>query len=158
MLYFYVMKKISIFFLISISILFLSCTSTKISQEEPVEEVEEVIEEDLFGKRYIDWKYKGFGSQLPPWIDSAFDNSIEEVRSIIPQLAEKKILILRVDSETLDQAELAINQGLENGISLEGDIYTLYERFWVMLADDFIQKEGCPYTSLAILVVEESGL
>lgn len=152
------MNKISIFFLILISIVFLSCTSTKISQEEPVEEVEEVIEEDLFGKRYIDWKYKGFGSQLPPWIDSAFDNSIEEVRSIIPQLAEKKILILRVDSETLDQAELAINQGLENGISLEGDIYTLYERFWVMLADDFIQKEGCPYTSLAILVVEESGL
>ena len=155
------MNKISIFFLILIYIVFLSCTSTKISQEEPVEEVEEVeevIEEDLFGKRYIDWKYKGFGSQLPPWIDSAFDNSIEEVRSIIPQLAEKKILILRVDSETLDQAELAINQGLENGISLEGDIYTLYERFWVMLADDFIQKEGCPYTSLAILVVEESGL
>ncbi|MCR4741743.1 MAG: hypothetical protein K5866_02570 [Treponema sp.] len=149
------MKKISLFFLILFSIVFLSCTSTKTSEQEPVEEV---LEEEIFGARFIDWKYKGFGNQLPVWIDAAYDKSCEEVKAIVPELSEKKIFILRVDSETLDQAELAVNKEAESGLAVGEDIYILYERFWVMLAEEFVDNPGCPYTSLAIFVLEESGL
>ena len=97
------MKRFLIFALLCM--MMISCAS-KNSQEEsdslkndiaaPVE-VQEKIQEEILPEipKYIDWQYKGFGAELPEWVDSILEekeeNQLERALIFFPDAANVSV-------------------------------------------------------------------
>ena len=97
------------------------------------------------GKKLLfnDWKYRGFGYELPVWFDAAYHNNQTKLKSLIPELSEKEVTILRGEGFNSDQAEQNLKQLLAE---MDSDLI-LYDSSWAMI-------EAGKYVSLAILYKE----
>lgn len=156
-------KSVFISAILASGILFFGCASNKVQNLEPVtDSQEEITEPEEIQQpeiiRFVDWQYKGFGKELPTWLDSAFDNDLNGIKTQIPELNTNEIIILTACASNLDQAEAIMNNNIKNGINVNGDIYTLCERSWVQLSEEFIQQENSPYCAIAIFYFNDEGL
>lgn len=97
------------------------------------------------GKKLLfeDWKYRGFGYELPVWFEAAYNDDKLEVKNLIPELHDKEIIILRGEGLNSDQAE----QNLKLQLSAVAADLIVYDSSWAML--DFNK-----YISIAILYQE----
>ena len=90
--------------------------------------------------RFDDWKYMGFGSQIPVWVEPALDGNIARIKKLLPELADKELLAFSAAGINIDQAEIALSE-------LEvPEAFSLYEAFWVRQT----QLSDKPYIAIAI--------
>ena len=94
--------------------------------------------------RFDYWKYKGFGSELPLWIEHAIDGKINAIGKTIPELYGRELLIFTGKGVNSDQAE----RNLESKLNIS-ESFKLYDEFWVRVADRQ-NSEELKYIAIAI--------
>lgn len=94
--------------------------------------------------RFDYWKYKGFGSELPLWIEHAIDGKIDAIGKTIPELYGRELLIFTGKGVNSDQAE----RNLESKLNIS-ESFKLYDEFWVRVADGQ-NSEELKYIAVAI--------
>ncbi len=92
---------------------------------------------------FEDWKYKGFGQNLPVWFEAAYKDELAKVLALLPDLMGKEVTIIRADGFNSDQSE----QSLKLKLADSSADYVLYDSGWAMI-------EAGKYISLAILYKE----
>lgn len=96
-------------------------------------------------ERYDDWKYMGFGIEIPEWYEYALRKNLNQLQKMIPEVNSKKdIIILKTCGKNLDLSEKKL-QELEKQIS---DDFVLYDDFWTKYSSN--SKE--PFVSIAIYI------
>jgi len=141
------MKKIyKILFLCLMFLSFVSCASTAVSQEKTSNKNNKQNEEKL---RFDDWKYKGFGKELPYWAGTAAENE-DMLKKLVPELnSAKTVVVLRGFGENSDQAEQSAKNLLVEKL-LEDDSLQLFDSTWVRQDINYVSTE-MPYISMYIL-------
>lgn len=104
--------------------------------------------EELFG----DWEYKGFGRELPAWVEPYFRGGIAAVQAACPQYAGKEILIVAASGKNADQAGQALAEKVREGTVSEG--FVPEESIWVCLqrTEDISAYGGDTYVSLGLYI------
>ena len=54
---------------------------------------------------FEDWKYKGFGQELPVWFDAAYENESAKIKKLVTELSDSELLILQAEGINSDQAD-----------------------------------------------------
>ena len=83
---------------------------------------------------FEDWKYKGFGQELPVWLESAFENDVPAIKKVVPEIADKEVLIIRAEGVNSDQAD-KILKIKEEEISSD---FILYDSSWALSGETYI--------------------
>ena len=98
------------------------------------------------GKKLLfeDWKYRGFGYELPVWFEAAYKDKPQQLQELVPELKDREIIILRGQGLNSDQAE----QNLKLQLSEADEDFVIYDSSWAML-------ESEKYISIAILYKEK---
>ena len=91
---------------------------------------------------FKDWKYRGFGYELPVWFEAAYNDDEPGLKKALPELQNKEVTILRGQGFNSDQAE----QNLKLKLA-EAEALTFYDSGWAML-------DVNEYISIAILYKE----
>ena len=78
-----------------------SCASTPAGNSDNYKEKKQSHKKLLFE----DWKYKGFGQQLPPWFTPAYKDDIDGVKKTDGNLSGSEIVIIRGEGVNSDQAD-----------------------------------------------------
>lgn len=198
------MKKLLILSLfVFYSSIFLSCASnsSKVISGAEEETVAPVVKTALKKNEIMDWQYKGFGNELPVWVEALYKGGVSEVKKMYPEYDDKDLVVFQTYAGRLDHAESLFNvcikkdteekpldpidrpelfdedgmriftvgneyrkEGLGKDFNLNGDIYQIKERCWVLLKEFFydddgnFQNEEISYRSIGILVREDTGL
>ena len=104
----------------------------KISSSKPKKEKEEELPGIYFKNKQTNqklridqWKYMGFGTEIPSWLVPALENDVKSIKNNVPELENKDVIVLVATGCNSDQAESAL-QSLEKP---EG--YELFDSFWV---------------------------
>ena len=92
---------------------------------------------------FEDWKYKGFGQELPVWFEAAYKGDLSGVKKAIPQLSDLEIVIIRGEGINSDQAD----RNMELAAAEAEDQYELYDFSWGMTGEE-------QYIALAIYTKE----
>ena len=92
---------------------------------------------------FSDWKYRGFGYELPVWFEAAYHNNQIKLKNLIPELSDKEVTILRGEGFNSDQAE----QNLKQLLAEADSELLLYDSSWAMTGDG-------KYVSLALYYKE----
>ncbi|MBR6583254.1 MAG: hypothetical protein IKK80_06590 [Treponema sp.] len=122
------MKKIKFFsLLLFVLISFFSCASSKV-----------VVKDSLFD----DWRYKGFGSELPSWFEPAYLKDVDNVKKALPEFTEKDV-ILGGNAISADHAEKLIAE------NKNVDGYEFVDSCWAKLAKS--ENLQTPYVFLIVL-------
>lgn len=122
------MKKIKFFsLLLFVLISFFSCASSKV-----------VVKDSLFD----DWRYKGFGSELPSWFEPAYLKDVDNVKKTLPEFTEKDV-ILGGNAISADHAEKLIAE------NKNVDGYEFIDSCWAKLAKS--ENLQTPYVFLIVL-------
>ena len=122
------MKKIKFFsLLLLVLISFFSCASSKV-----------VVKDSLFD----DWRYKGFGSELPSWFEPAYLKDVDNVKKALPEFTEKDV-ILGGNAISADHAEKLITE------NKNVDGYEFVDSCWAKLAKS--ENLQTPYVFLIVL-------
>lgn len=122
------MKKIKFFsLLLFVLISFFSCASSKV-----------VVKDILFD----DWRYKGFGSELPSWFEPAYLKDVDNVKKTLPEFTEKDV-ILGGNAISADHAEKLIAE------NKNVDGYEFVDSCWAKLAKS--ENLQTPYVFLIVL-------
>ena len=122
------MKKIKFFsLLLFVLISFFSCASSKV-----------VVKDILFD----DWRYKGFGSELPSWFEPAYLKDVDNVKKALPEFTEKDV-ILGGNAISADHAEKLIAE------NKKVDGYEFVDSCWAKLAKS--ENLQTPYVFLIVL-------
>ncbi|MBE6361942.1 MAG: hypothetical protein E7059_10895 [Treponema bryantii] len=122
------MKKIKFFsLLLFVLISFFSCASSKV-----------VVKDSLFD----DWRYKGFGSELPSWFEPAYLKDVGNVKKALPEFTEKDV-ILGGNAISADHAEKLIAE------NKNVDGYEFIDSCWAKLAKS--ENLQTPYVFLIVL-------
>lgn len=122
------MKKIKFFsLLLFVLISFFSCASSKV-----------VVKDSLFE----DWRYKGFGSELPSWFEPAYLKDVGNVKKALPEFTEKDV-ILGGNAISADHAEKLIAE------NKNVDGYEFIDSCWAKLAKS--ENLQTPYVFLIVL-------
>lgn len=122
------MKKIKFFsLLLFVLISFFSCASSKV-----------VVKDILFD----DWRYKGFGSELPSWFEPAYLKDVGNVKKTLPEFTEKDV-ILGGNAISADHAEKLIAE------NKNVDGYEFIDSCWAKLAKS--ENLQTPYVFLIVL-------
>ena len=97
------------------------------------------------GKKLLfeDWKYKGFGQELPVWFEAAYKGDLSGVKKAIPQLSDLEIVIIRGEGINSDQADRNMELAAAEA---EGE-YELYDFSWGKTGEE-------QYIALAIYTKE----
>lgn len=114
---------------------FTSCATTSGTYKEKHQSEKKLL--------FKDWKYRGFGHELPVWFEAAYHDNQEKLKAAVPELKEKEVTILRGDGFNSDQAE----QNLKLLISEADADLILYDSGWAMI-------DAKKYVSLAIMIKE----
>lgn len=112
------MKQVKIFFVtVMLIISFAGCASNSVesSNAEAVHAPEEIV-------RFDDWQYKGFGYELPRWVDSALEGKLSS--------ADSKVFTARGINSDMSEQKL---QEIISVQVLEG--YELTGSTWVRVSD-----------------------
>ena len=83
---------------------------------------------------FEDWKYKGFGQELPVWLESAFENDVPAIKKVVPEIADKEVLIIRAEGVNSDQADKILKIKEEE---LSSD-FILYDSSWALSGETYI--------------------
>ena len=83
---------------------------------------------------FEDWKYKGFGQELPVWLEAAFENDIPAIKKVVPEIAEKEVEIIRAEGINSDQADKILKIKEEE---LSSD-FILYDSSWALSGETYI--------------------
>ena len=139
------MKKIGFFLLAAFLALgFISCASNQVVTDSAAKKNNKQTEEKL---RFEDWKYKGFGKELPLWVEAAVDGDLPALKKTVLELQKaSNIKILTGTGENADQAEQTAKELVNNLVTQESD-WILYDNFWVLEYERTINK---PYISLYV--------
>ena len=125
------MKKIKFFsLLLFVLISFFSCASSKV-----------VLKESLFD----DWRYKGFGAELPQWFEPAYLRDTVSVKAVLPEFTEKDV-ILGGNAISADHAEqlIAVNKNVDG--------YEFVDSCWAKLSEKAANENSqTPYVFLIVL-------
>ena len=119
-----------------------SCSSTPAAESRADSGSQDVHKEKKQNQKKLlfeDWKYKGFGQELPAWFEPAYKADEAKLKSLVPELKDKEFVIIRGEGVNSDQAE----RNLDINKKDIPDGYELYDSFWAMTA------EGA-YVSLAL--------
>lgn len=139
------MKKLV---LLVIFIAVVLCTGCASKDESKKSEVTVEAPVDISGPAFDDWRYKGFGKEIPLWFFYAFEDDIAGVVESRNDLSEADIPSLEIftgDALNADQAEKLILQFLESHDC--GCVDT----FWAKLCDES-EFEGNPYRWIIIAI------
>ncbi|MBQ8210948.1 MAG: hypothetical protein IJZ27_00245 [Treponema sp.] len=125
------MKKIKFFSLLFfVLISFFSCASSKV-----------VVKDSLFD----DWRYKGFGSELPSWFEPAYLKEVDNVKKALPEFTEKDV-ILGGNAISADHAEKLIAENK----TVDG--YDFIDSCWAKLSKEVAgEYSQTPYVFLIVL-------
>ena len=80
---------------------------------------------------FEDWKYKGFGQDLPVWFEAAYEDNVAKIKKNVEQLSESEVIIIRGEGINSDQAERVMD--LQKETVPEG--FELYDSFWAMTGE-----------------------
>ena len=83
---------------------------------------------------FEDWKYKGFGQELPVWLESAFENDVPAIKKVVPEIADKEVEIIRAEGINSDQADKILKIKEEE---LSSD-FILYDSSWALSGETYI--------------------
>ena len=83
---------------------------------------------------FEDWKYKGFGQELPVWLEAAFENNVSAVKKAVPELSDKEVVIIRAEGINSDQADKILKIKEEE---LSSD-FILYDSSWALSGETYI--------------------
>ena len=83
---------------------------------------------------FDDWKYKGFGQELPVWLEAAFENDVPGIKKVVPEIAEKEVEIIRAEGINSDQADKILKIKEEE---LSSD-FILYDSSWALSGETYI--------------------
>ena len=83
---------------------------------------------------FEDWKYKGFGQELPVWLEAAFENDVPAIKKVVPEIADKEVLIIRAEGVNSDQADRILKIKEEE---LSSD-FILYDSSWALSGETYI--------------------
>ena len=109
-----------------ISLAACATTSQNGSHKEKKQEKEKLL--------FDDWKYKGFGQELPVWLEAAFNNDALAVKKVVPELSDKDVLIVRAEGINSDQADKILKINEEE---LSSD-FILYDSSWALSGETYI--------------------
>ncbi len=101
---------------------------------------------------FEDWKYKGFGQELPVWFEAAYKGDVEEVRRKISIPENYKIEIVTAQGINSDQA----NKGLWQKLWVKSELFELYDSSWVLLVkkEAAAKNNSYPYFAAAVLLID----
>lgn len=114
---------------------------------EKVEKSEKTVKPEKNDARFDDWKYKGFGKELPEWIEAAVDGKEKEVLRKINLEGLEEIQIFTASGINVDQSEEKLKNQLKE-IQLPGE-KKLIEAFWVRVNQNKNEVEE-PYITVLI--------
>ena len=114
---------------------FTSCATTSGTNKEKHQSEKKLL--------FKDWKYRGFGYELPVWFEAAYHDNQIKLKSVVPELNEKEVTILRGDGFNSDQSE----QSLKLKMAEKSEDFIFYDSGWAMI-------QAGKYVSLAILYKE----
>ena len=83
---------------------------------------------------FDDWKYKGFGQELPVWLEAAFENDVPAIKKVVPEIADKEVEIIRAEGINSDQADRILKIKEEE---LSSD-FILYDSSWALSGETYI--------------------
>ncbi len=119
----------------------MGCASNSSSVPEQEKKTAPSYKSEKSASRFDDWKYKGFGMNLPEWVDAAVDGRIEKTAKLLNRNPEQ-IEILTETGINVDQSE----DKLKNQIPQDSK---LIEGFWVRLNTQ-VNKTDEPYITILI--------
>ncbi len=127
-------------------------TSQTIEPIQPSDNKNLSAEEKL---RFDDWKYKGFGNELPAWVEIAIDRNIQTLKTVVPELENASKVVIQIGwGENLDQAEQLVKELIAKDIENESQL-TFYDSFWVRELDKSrLLEEDKPYASVYVFYKE----
>ncbi|MBR1638560.1 MAG: hypothetical protein IJ688_04155 [Treponema sp.] len=91
--------------------------------------------------RYDDWKYMGFGQQIPQWVEAAVEGKTPLVKKSFPEKEAAEFFVASAAGMNIDQAEESLAE-----IEVPED-FELLDTFWVRLA---ASNDGKPYIAVAV--------
>lgn len=83
---------------------------------------------------FEDWKYRGFGQEMPVWLEAAFENDVSAVKNAVPELSDKEVVIVRAEGINSDQADKILKIKEEE---LSSD-FILYDSSWALSGETYI--------------------
>lgn len=103
------------------------------------------------GELFGDWEYRGFGRELPAWVEPYFRGGIAAVRAACPEYAGKEILIAIASGKNADQAGQALAGKTADAVP---GGYVREDSIWVCLlrAEDTALYGGDTYVSLNLYI------
>lgn len=149
-------KIVQIIFLSLIFITFFSCATTSASANDESNlsspsDIKTPIEEEKL--RFDDWKYKGFGNELPLWVENAVDNDEKALLKVISDVENAtEIKIFSGRGENLDRAEQIAKDLVNDFLSGNADLkssFIFYDNFWVRENIE-IKTTDKPYISVYV--------
>lgn len=148
------MKKIlKLLFASIILIFFEGCASTPSSVDNEISSPSEIKNKQEVKKlrskedKYDNWQYKGFGQDLPEWVEILLSDSLDANKKLermvkyFPEIESPNIAYVIIDSDNLDQAENQLKERIDELYSE----YHLCDKFWVR------RKSDKTYFSTAVL-------
>ncbi|MFA6855659.1 MAG: hypothetical protein WCR31_00490 [Treponema sp.] len=101
---------------------------------------------------FSDWEYRGFGRELPVWVEPYFRGGVAAVQTACPEYEGKKLRIVCASGKNADQAEQALAAAITDNTVLNG--YILQDSMWVCLLqpEDIALYGGNTYVSLYLYV------
>lgn len=100
---------------------------------------------------FEDWKYKGFGKELPVWFEAAYKGDVEKVKKTIANPNNYKIAILTSAGVNSDQAEKSLLEQLNAQSNMIAD----FDSSWVLLNEKEAAEKnnGYPYFAAAVVFI-----
>lgn len=141
MLYFFLMKRnIFLIFILTFVFAFSSCASNDVSEKS-----NRTNRAEKSSSYFEDWRYKGFGSELPTWFEPAYLKNSAKVRAVIPGFSKDDVII-GGNAISAGHAEQLIS------INKNVDGYEFVDSCWAKLSKEVAgEYSQTPYVFLIVL-------
>lgn len=122
---------------------------SKVEEVEEVKEPEPLIEEPAI-PHFDDWEYKGFGSDLPEWIEIALNNNVSELKKLLHFSEEAEILVFIGKGINADHAKQKLQEKINQSEDNNTKKMEIVQKIWVRINSDYEQTEE-PYIAIEVL-------
>ena len=141
---FFLMKRnIFLTFILTFVFAFSSCASNDVSEKSNQSNRNNRAEKS--SSYFEDWRYKGFGSELPTWFEPAYLKNSAKVRAVIPGFSKDDVII-GGNAISADHAEQLIS------INKNVDGYEFVDSCWAKLSKEVAgEYSQTPYVFLIVL-------
>ena len=133
-------RNIFLIFILTFFFAFSSCASNDVSEKSNQTNRNNRAEKS--SSYFEDWRYKGFGSELPTWFEPAYLKNSAKVRAVIPGFSKDDVII-GGNAISADHAEQLIS------INKNVDGYEFVDSCWAKLAKS--ENLQTPYVFLIVL-------